>query len=124
MQSPPSPPDDLSASLPPGTYTIDIGGEWSLEDLYVFPRTYEQVYFLIYSLLPAHYDLDVERIEHAYRAFPWQGGYSAVNFYNHLKYVTPPRERPQVILINYSSPGWLELGIILTVALNVERIIK
>jgi hypothetical protein len=123
MQSPP--PDDIFGDLPPyGTYTIEIEGEWSLEDLYVFPRTFEQVYFLIYSLLPTHYDLDVERIEQAYRAFPWRGGYSAVNFYNQLKYVTPRQERPQLISINYASPGWLEIGLILTVALNVEKIVK
>jgi hypothetical protein len=30
-------------------YKIPIGGRWDLEDLYVFPRAYEQVYFLVYS---------------------------------------------------------------------------
>lgn len=106
------------------TYTIHIDGEWTLEDLYVFPRTFEQVYFLVYSFMPDHDDQALERIHHAYRAFPWQGGYSAVNFYNQLRYVTPPRERPKVASIRYESPSWIELALIVAVAISVERIVK
>ena len=125
MQSPPTPPE-LFGDLPPtGTYTIHIDGEWSLEDLYVFPHTFEQVYFLLYSLLPNYDDFELERIEYAYRAFPWRGdGYSAVNFYNQLRYVIPIRQRPQLISINYASPGLLEIGLVLTVAVTVGRIVK
>ncbi len=93
----------------PGTYTIHIKGEWSLEDLFVFARTFEQVYFLIYSLMPEHNEAALERIHHAYHAFPWQGGYSAVNFYDELRYATPERERPQIASIQYGSPGWFEI---------------
>ena len=51
-----------------------IDGKWSLEDLYVFPRAYEQVDFIFYSLIP-HEDENVqERIQYAYSKYPWQGG--------------------------------------------------
>src|SRR5207248_3759476 len=90
------------------TYTIHIEGKWSLEDLYVLPRTFEQVYFMVYSLFPEHDDFTLERIQHTYEAFPWQGGYSAVNFYDQLKHITPKRERPQIASIHYGSPGWIE----------------
>lgn len=106
------------------TYTIHIEGDWSLEDLYVFPRTFEQVYFLVYSLMPDRDEEALERIRHAYRAFPWRGGYSAVNFYNQLKYVTPKKDRPQIASIHYASPGWLEVALILCVAVSVERLVK
>lgn len=106
------------------TYTIHIEGDWSLEDLYVFPRAFEQVYFLVYSLMSKRDEDALERIHHAYRAFPWRGGYSAVNFYNQLKYVTPKGDRPQIASIHYASPGWLEVALILSVAVSVERLVK
>ncbi|MFN0067074.1 MAG: hypothetical protein ACKVYV_05495, partial [Limisphaerales bacterium] len=106
------------------TYTIRIEGEWSLEDFYHFPRTYEQVYFIVHSLTSNRSDKDLERIRSLYRAFPWRGGYSAVNFYEGLKCVTPKKNRPQVASIQYASPGWLEIALVLTVAFGVERLIK
>ena len=107
-----------------GEYKIAIGGEWYLEDLHVFTKTYEQVYFLIYSLLP-HDDMHIrKKIQYAYSQFPWHGGYSAVNFYNKLKYTTPPKERPQIISMRYASPGFIELGLIVKVAISVGIIVK
>ena len=106
------------------TYTIHIEGGWSLEDLYVFPRTFEQVYFLVYSLMPERDEDSLERIHDAYRAFPWRGGYSAVNFYNQLKYVTPKKDHPQIASLHYASPGWLEVALILSVAFSVERLVQ
>jgi hypothetical protein len=110
--------------LEEGKHRIPIGGRWSLEDLYVFPRAFEQIYFLFYSLLPHEEDWIQERIQHAYAQFPWRGGYSAVNFYNTLKYTTPRKERPQVLSLQYASPGWIELGLIVGVAVAVERLAK
>lgn len=110
--------------LAESNYIINIDGRWDLEDLYVFPRSYEQVYFLVFSLL-AHEDENIqERIKYAYSGFPWRGGYSAVNFYNNLKYTTPKLHRPQVLSIQYASPGWIELRLINFVAHTVESIVK
>jgi len=110
--------------LAESNYSINIDGRWDLEDLYVFPRSYEQVYFLVFSLLP-HEDENIqERIKYAYSGFPWRGGYSAVNFYNNLKYTTPKLQRPQVLSIQYASPGWIELRLINFVAQTVEAIVK
>ena len=102
-----------------GSYKIYIDGEWSLEDLYIYPRTFEQIYFLLDSLFSEHDEDDSERVHHAFSAHPWYGGYSAVNFYNELKYITPPAKRPRIISIKYSSPGWIELQLIMDV---VEKI--
>lgn len=60
-------------------YKIFIDGRWSLEDLYRFPRAYEQVYFAIEAMLPASDEETEWRLQRAFRAYPWQGGYSAVN---------------------------------------------
>ena len=83
--------------LSEGRYKIHIDGKWYLDDLYKFPHTYEQVYYLIYSLLP-HQDEKLQRkIIYAYSKFPWRGGYSALNFYNELKYTTPKQQRPRMM---------------------------
>jgi len=105
-------------------YKINIDKRWSLEDLYVFSRTYEQVYFLAYSLLPDLPEGAVDRVSRAYQTFPWRGGYSAVNFYNQLKYSVPSTERPNVLAIRYASPGFLELGMLLGVAYSVSKLVK
>lgn len=106
------------------SYTVHIDGEWSLEDLYTFPRNYEQVYFMMYSLMPELDEEILARIYRAYKVFPWQGGYSAVNFYNQLKYVIPKNERPAIVSIHYASPGWLEISLLVGVAFSVERLVK
>jgi hypothetical protein len=105
-------------------YKIPIDGDWFLEDLYVFPKAYEQVYFLIFSLLPQEDEEIEERIKYAYSQFPWKGGYSAVNFYDKLKYTTSRVRRPKVISMQYASPGWIELSAILPIAVAVEKLIK
>ncbi len=105
-------------------YRIGMDGNWSLEDLYEFPRAYEQVYFALYSLDEDLDEDDIERVARIYQAFPWQGGYSAVNFYNQLKYMTPRSERPQIASIRYSSPGWIELLVVVAIASQVKRIVK
>jgi hypothetical protein len=96
-----------------GTYPIHMDGRWTLEDLYKFPRTYEQAYFALDALIPSESQVDFDRVDRAFRAFPWQGGYSAVNFYNQLKYATPIGARPEVLSIQYASPGAITLSLIL-----------
>ncbi len=104
-------------------YAILMDGRWTLDDLYRFPRTYEQAYFALDAIVPSESEFDSERIERAFRAFPWRGGYSAVNFYNQLKYATPANARPRVISIRYASPGWIELALILEQAELLAEIV-
>ncbi|MGY4427551.1 hypothetical protein ACVWWO_000028 [Bradyrhizobium sp. F1.13.1] len=106
-----------------GVYPIEMDGRWSLEDLYQFPRTYEQSYFALEALFPSESQIDIERIERAFKTFPWQGGYSAVNFYNQLKYATPIRARPTVLSIHYASPGAISLALILEQAQLLAAIV-
>ena len=106
------------------TFKINIDERWTLEDLYVFSRTYEQVYFLTFSLFPDLPGTAVDRVARAYQAFPWKGGYSAVNFYNQLKYAVPPAKRPKVVAIQYASPGFIELALIVAVSAAISRIVR
>jgi RNA-binding protein YhbY len=104
-------------------YTIPIDGRWSLEDLYRFPRAYEQVYFALEAIIPAENQEVEERIEYAFRAYPWQGGYSAVSFYNQLKFATPIRRRPVIRRMHYASPGLIELYLNLPLAVQLGSIV-
>jgi hypothetical protein len=61
---------------------------------------------------------------YAYRSMPWQGGYSAVNFFNQLKYAAPKIGRPRIISIQKSSPGYLDLGLWLFSVAQVARVVK
>ena len=64
------------------------------------PHTYIQVYSFLYSFYTPIEDFDDEndRLVITYSAHPWKGGYSAVNFYNNLKYIVPPSVSLQDIL--------------------------
>jgi len=107
------------------TYKIGMDGDWSLEDLYVFPHTYIHVYSFLYSFLRPieNFDDEDDRIVITYSAHPWRGGYSTVNFYNNLKYIVEPKHRPKVKSIQFASPGWLELTVIVGIALNIKKIV-
>jgi hypothetical protein len=102
-----------------GNYPIFIDRQWSLDDLHVFPKAYEQVYYAYEALLPKPDQMIDQRIARAFHAFPWRGGYSAVNFYNQLKFATPKRERPTVRAIKYNSPGFIELSLNISLALEI-----
>ena len=108
------------------SYKINMDGNWSLEDLYTLPHTYIQVYSFLYSFESPIEDFDDEddRLVITYSAHPWRGGYSAVNFYNNLKYIVEPKHRPQIKSIQYASPGWIELAVIVSIALNIKKIVS
>jgi len=104
-------------------YKIPIDGRWSLEDLYRFPRNFEQVYFAFEAIAPAETEEAEERLSRTFAAFPWRGGYSAVDFYNQLKSATPPKRRPQISRINYASPGVIELFLNADLALQIGTVV-
>jgi hypothetical protein len=105
-------------------YRIEIDGKWSLEDLYRFPRAYEQVYFALEAIIPSDDKEQDERIERAFIAFPWRGGYSAVNFYDQLKWATPVPHRPAIVSVKYASLGWIELFLNQPLAVQMAGIIS
>lgn len=104
-------------------YRLEMDGEWTLDDLHSFPYAYTQAYSFLYSLMAVDRKED-ERLEITYGVYPWRGGYSAVNFYNYLYRLIPRKERPQIVSIHYSSPGWIELSLVLAVALSLKQIIN
>ncbi len=106
-------------------YKIGMDSDWSLEDLYLFPHTYIHIYSFLYSFLSPIDDFDNEnnRLVITYSAHPWKGGYSAINFYNNLKDIVEPKHRPKIKSIQYASPGWIEMTLIVAIALDIRQIV-
>lgn len=59
------------------------------------------------------------RVAHAFRAFPWKGGWSTVDFYQSLTLAVPPPLRPKIVEIQYASPGHITLELAATIALQI-----
>jgi hypothetical protein len=104
------------------TYRVELAGKWTLADFHEFPYAYTQSYSFLYSLMADEIPEDALE-DSPYRIYPWRGGYSAVNFFKRLYSDIPRSERPQVISISYASPGWIELGLVLVVAMSLRKII-
>lgn len=105
------------------TYLIELpaSGEWSLQDLYIFPHAYEQCYSFVYCLDTALPSRDRERIDYAFESYPWRGGYSYVNIYQVLENQIPGPSRPQIVSIHKASPGWIELAMNMDTAASVAK---
>jgi hypothetical protein len=96
---------------PVGKTSIGLDGKWSLNDLSEFTKGYEDLYAFFHALkLPNVVDDEYgERARQAFRAYPWRGGWSAVDFYEAIRGAVPPGERPRIARIQYASPGFIEL---------------
>lgn len=104
-------------------YRIELpdSADWTLEDLYVFPRTFEQCYTFIYCLDSELPTKDKAAIDRAFENYPWAGGYSYVNFYQILRARIPLKSRPKLRSIHKASPGWIELALNLDVAVEIAK---
>ncbi|MCB4320620.1 hypothetical protein KOE80_00190 [Alcaligenes sp. 13f] len=103
---------------------LGLDGRWSLEELSDATRNYVQLYGFAYSLIPDLPQPHHREVDYIYGKFPWRGGYSTVNFFNQLFHQTPPRLRPEVKRIQYASPGFIELTLLLAAATTVAGIVK
>lgn len=103
------------------SYRLLLEGNWRLEDLYELPHAFDQCYAFIYCL-DSELDIrDRERIDGAFAAYPWKGGYSYVNIYTVLRNQIPWQHRPRVKAIQKASPGWLDLFLNAEVAIQVAK---
>src|SRR5262245_58508129 len=102
-------------------HRIYIDKRWTLEGLTTFSRTYEQVYAFYYAVSPHEVAGEEVRL---FSAFPWRGGYSAVNFYYGLRHAVPQKQRPRVLAIRYSSPGYIDLALWLGAAFAISKTVR
>jgi hypothetical protein len=107
-----------------GIVRLELDGKWDLTDLSKLTSVYTQLYSISYSLQPIESRRLDEDMDEIYTKFPWRGGYSAVNFYERLFYQIPPKERPKLESIHYSSPGHMELMEVVTVAAMIAATVR
>lgn len=100
-------------------YRIALNGRWELTDLSEFSRVYTQVYSFFYVVDERFEDL-LQIDLTMFSVHPWRGGYSAVNFYRSLWQFVRRDDRPTVKQIRYSSPGFIELGLVVSTAVGVK----
>src|SRR6202012_3179178 len=105
-----------------GTHKIRIAGKWDIRDLYVFPYSYEQVYSFLYALSNTDSSLNNSFVAAGQRP-PWQGGFSTINFYRKIYGLIPEEERPQIKRLEYASPGFIELGAVVLLVTQIDRIL-
>lgn len=117
----------MANAIPLGVQRIEVEADWSLRQLLTFCSTYEQLYSVLYPLQPNLHDSlrgeGVDRLTYLYRAFPWRGGYSAVNFYDSQRYLIPAEARPSIRRIRIESPGFIDLGVAIGTAFAMHRVV-
>ena len=101
---------------------ITIDSEWDLVDLYRFPHSYTQVYAFLYSLSQAG-RINSEAVSRIYRAHPWRGGYSSLNFYMSLYSAMEDEHIPTVHSIRYASLGYIEITALTILVTQIRRIV-
>ena len=105
-----------------GTHKIRIAGEWDIQDLYIFPYRYSQLYSFLYALSTVKNPKDNLFVEASERP-PWEGGFSTVNFYREIYRLIPEEERPQIKRMEYASPGFIEISAVVLIVTQIDRIL-
>lgn len=105
---PPSYIPDETAVLDIASYEEDEGltsfvfeDEWEIDDLKDLYRKFTQVYDFLY--------LTLKGVGSQVRSLPWQGGFSAVHFYDKLKQAIPHADKGGLESVHYASPGYLKV---------------
>lgn len=107
-----------------GEFSIPLDGRWEMRDLEEFSRLFTQLCSFYYAL-EKEIDLDGNgRFSYAFEAFPWLGGYSAVNFYNKIYYSIPKKRRPNIKRMEYASPGELVLIAIVPTCISIVYLLR
>lgn len=104
-----------------GIYRICLDGKWSLEEFYEMPHVFSQLYSFHYVFRDEEEVRDKEQLARAFASYPWQGGFSAVNFYRMAYGQVPPSLKPDVKSVRYESPGWLDVHLLLGAAIDVGK---
>lgn len=104
---------------------IWLDGDWQLEDFSDITKSYVQLYSFAYSICPDFVgDGKKDVFGSLYQIYPWRGGYSTVHFYNEIFKRIPKEFRPEIVRIQYASPGFIELALYVAAAGAVARIVK
>jgi hypothetical protein len=104
-----------------GQSVIILDKRWKLEDFSVLTKEYMQLYGFYY-VLRAIEENKLSNLE--FERMPWLGGGSVVGFFSILGKFVEPSANPEVKRIQYASPGFIELTLIVEVAKDIGIIVS
>jgi len=95
------------------SYSFLLEGEWSVDAIGDFPKTFNKIYSVIYGMNVLH--------TADYTTHPWRGGFSSMHFFNEATSLVPREDRPYVDAIQKSSPGFVRFSLHAHTAEEVVR---
>jgi len=103
-----------------GESLIMLDERWKLEDFTILTKEYMQLYGFYHALRVLEQD-GLSKLE--FERMPWLGGGSVLGFFSILGKLVPPENKPEVKQIQYASPGFIELTLIVEVAKDIGIIV-
>ena len=103
-----------------GTIIVNLDKRWELNDFATFTKEYVDLYSFYYTL--ASVELNSES-KMTFASYPWEGGYSVVNFFRKTYRLIRSDRRLRIIKIQYSSPGVIELSGVLSIAQDISILV-
>jgi len=102
------------------SYMLGLDNQLFINDLSQIPKVFEQLYSFHYGL--EHLGRTSVRDIMRKLLGNWTGGFSAVNIFTGLKSIIPAMHRPEVMSLQYNSPGHIELNLLRDLASSVEEV--
>jgi hypothetical protein len=103
-----------------GESQILLDERWKLEDFSILTKEYMQLYGFFYSLRLIDNN-EFSQLE--FERMPWLGGGSVVGFFSIMGKLVASENKPEVKKIQYASPGFIELTLIVEVAKDIGIIV-
>jgi hypothetical protein len=110
---------------------IEVGGSWNLDAFMAALRKYRQMYAFAYAVRVPELDPSIregavvddededEDEKAEFHTYPWQGGFSTINFFSAIQGQVPAQYRLRIRAIQIASPGFVELYAALPLAVKV-----
>ncbi|MBN1974871.1 MAG: hypothetical protein JW787_14620 [Sedimentisphaerales bacterium] len=103
-----------------GNITISLDNRWELNDFATFTKEYVDLYSFYYTLAFVQNDI---KSQTTFTSYPWEGGYSVVNFFQKTYGLIRRGHRLRIIKIQYSSPGVIELSGVISIAQDISILV-
>ncbi|MPW31027.1 hypothetical protein F9L16_18745 [Agarivorans sp. B2Z047] len=103
-----------------GTSVIELDKKWDLEDFTILTKEYQQLYGFFHTLIQVE---NGSFSELEFEKMPWLGGASVVNFFGAMGKYVHPHYKPTVKRIQYASPGFIELSLLVEPAKDIAILV-
>lgn len=85
------------------SFSLLIGGRWTVKNFGDLPHIFSKLYSLLYTI-------NVLQPNELW-TLPWRGNFSSMHFFNRVYNQIPKSDRPLVEALQYSSPGFVRFSL-------------